>query len=520
MEADTGRYARAAVRIARARRWRKCLVACTAAIALIAVISEASRAAEIPFREILLGNIDIHLINRLDSFKNGYVGIDTRFWDIYYFRNSHKRQFYYQNDISVNSLIRDGRMVYGFSTGRNYLSLQQDNVYTESDRMRGGRELLWGRFVLGYDAQENGTLLGSSRTRVLGTFGMANRFSGSIAADIGWRDRFGFAVRAASFPTGIEISEDILGHRFPFHFPFRVSNATAAGRFSLGTLGLNIRGGIEMWNGDSEEVQSFRNQVLFQQYSMGGSLSLGFSKPSVTEALTTNAANGSMLPGLCFSFDHHRSYGDVSMRMHDTRYMHLNNLEMYNTLTRLDMIPNNKLRFFVGWERIRFSHSGDSFFDTWPFNFLDMFESKRYRLGDADDVIDFWFIGSGGAVRGKRYNLELEFRFEWWKDKGAIRWLERKDILYPFFFEYVAHDVSPDISNLYAIQLSPAFSYRISRNMNMRLSASAMVPFGKEDTAADTGDGTTAAPNTEIVGGGDSRIHGGISARVALIYTM
>jgi hypothetical protein len=325
---------------------------------------------------------------------------------------------------------------------------------------------------------------------------------------------------AEAFSNRLEIVEDINGHRFPFHFPFRTERwfgrmESPGGRATR----LRLWSGVETSRGEGENVSGFENRLWFRRYTMGGSLGYRL-RPENPRQRVARLRPGSGLPGVRLRVTHHMGNGDVGMYFNGTRYLHLQDLNTRFTTVRLDVVPFRNMSIFGGWQRLGMAQDGQSFFDPWPFIVWDVFVAKRYRLDDAAVQLDTWYAGLGKVWQSKRFELELSGRFEWLRDTGGLDLLERVDILFPFFFRYDRTDKAIDIPFRYAVQFDPSFSWRPSRNVMLRLFGRATVPFGKEATATsestdDPGGGNAAPPLSD-----DGTTHGGLTGFVEIIYSL
>jgi len=204
------------------------------------------------------------------------------------------------------------------------------------------------------------------------------------------------------------------------------------------------------------------------------------------------------------------------MRYNGTRYLLLDGIETSNVSIRADVVPRSWFAPYVGWERLRVTHDGQSFFDIWPFVIWDVFTSKRYRIGEFDGYLDSWFVGLGGMLRRGSSTFEWSGRFEWWSGGADLVWFERIDILFPFFFDYERNDESRYLKPQYAVQLEAVLDLDLHRWARFRLSGSAAVPFGdsgdRPDFAPPTGGGQPpASPDSGDI------THGGLSGALEWI---
>ena len=142
--------------------------------------------------------------------------------------------------------------------------------------------------------------------------------------------------------------------------------------------------------------------------------------------------------------------------------------------------------------------------------------------GKAPDYAAERFAGLGFVAEGRRFDFEISGRFEWLRDTGALEWLERREIFFPFFFEYEDNTKAVDIPFRYVAQLAPMVQWRVARGMALRFSAHMTVPFGREhETAASSGpsaepgETVPAAPEAD-----DGTTHGGLMGRMEVIIEL
>ncbi len=497
-----------------AKRFRRSALA--AIVLLVTAPAGPSLAVDLPVREIILGASDQAFLYELDSLRRARVSYVISYQDLYFEKSRFRLHDYHICDLRMRSLFRKGKFLYGVTFGQNTLTLKQNNVYTDNDRMRGGRSSVGGRILLGWDSKRPICTLGIDRLRLLGSVGGEDGGAASFEGAIRWYRRLDLYMLAATYRSRIEFTETMLGYRFPFNFPFEVRMLSGKAGAAFGRSRLDISGGCELLLGEGENDHGFENLLYFRRVSAGVTLSRGIVRTGTPGGISRDRSAGSRLPGFIFAIDHHEGVGDIEMYKDGTRYMRLQDFELIDTALRLDVLPFGSFRAFAGWERVRIMHSGDSFFDVWPFIIWDVFLSKRYRLGPLDGRLDTWFIGAGALIRAGRFEIDLEGRFEWWQDEGDLRWLERKEILYPFFFKYVSHDVRIDLTNTYAIQLEPSFTFHATDGIAFHLSLFAAAPFGKDEKPPETKPvqptepGETDAP----------RRHGGLAGRLSVVFTL
>ena len=346
--------------------------------------------------------------------------------------------------------------------------------------------------------------------------------AGEIEALFDWRGWASLHVSAEMFDTQLEITEDIGGYRFPFHFPFRTERHW--GRLELTPM-KNFRGRVWAENatsvGDGHVESGFENKLWLRKQSFGSSLSYRLEREHRHHVIPRLLPSDHWFPGVRVALRLDNGNMDVGMHFNDVRYLRLKDLNAGHTTVRMDVVPARGLTVFGGWERLELQHDGNSFFDVWPFTVWDVFQARRYRLGDLDLGLDTWFLGLGGGFYRERLDLEISGQFEWWQSGGVMEWLERKPILFPFFFGYDQNEENIDIPFRYAVQLSPAIVIRPASSFAVRIAGQATVPFGKEENApgatpppAAGGEPATSSP------GGDKSTHGGLSGVVELIFSL
>jgi len=441
--------------------------------------SVSCRAIEIPFREILLGTNTPSHLGESDSFQSLFVRWETRFWDLYRMEQGHRFQDYHQIDSHVSALARSGWLLYGFEAGRNTLSLEQANVFTDADWMSGGRTVASGGLLFGVDGTMR-RIPGKPRGRAVGAVGWGAGVEASLEAMLTWEERAFVSVRAMTDATEIEIDEEIDSHRFPFRFPFRTDgfegeSAVAARGFQLAAFG-----GLHVSHGDGTGSDPLGNALYFQWISFGASARHGIRLLPGNAFILRRLGPGSSLPGYSLTFAINSGNGDVGMKRGGVRYLHLQDANIGAASVRLDFIPVASASCSVGWQRLRVEHDGASFLDVWPFSIWDVFSAKRYRLGHVDGRIDLWHFGGGCMTRRKHFDAELRARFEYIDDSFSLRWFEREDVLYPFVFTYVAHDETPSIQYHYVLHVEPVLSIRATERITLTLSGSGILPFGRD----------------------------------------
>jgi hypothetical protein len=491
-----------------------CLPALFAAIAVL-LHAPAGHSIDIPFRDLFLGDIQFAPLSDLGLHRGACVRIEYRYWDIYRMKSSSEQHDYHQRDMRFTGIQRSGRYWYGMTGMSSSLVIRQDNVFTEADRMRGGRDRFGGHVLFGVRLDYRVPYVRNRSTVVRCSGGWEDGAAGSAEVGLEWSGGQRLFVRASTFSGRIDLTEEINGYAFPFPFPSRTSGIRTDYELPCGQLRLVPYISWEVSRGSADETARFANEVFFGRFSAGGSFLFRVHESGDWAKALEKSRPESRLPGIRLSVDHHRCKGDFSMYNQGTRYLHLDDLYIYNTGTELDAVflPWSWISF--GWERFSVEHAGQSFFDTWPFDVWDVFIARRYRLGAVGAHLDTWFIGIGYAYDSDRCRIDVEARYEWWRDSGVLRWLEREDILFPFFFRYISHDEVLDITARYAVQVDPTISIRASKRLLISLSGRIAVPFGGEDG----GKPSNVSPEPPGPAEKVTR-HGGLEGRISITYTL
>jgi hypothetical protein len=473
------------------------------------------QAFEIPLREVVLGDTRVSLLDYMDDFERSLTIVEGSYFDIYRMKSPSTRHDYHMGGFRLSTLFRSGRLLYGFDAGRSELTLKQDNVYTRADRLRGGRVLTEGGLLFGLETSARRLPLGVKDVLLLGSLGWDEGASASCEGRLKWRRHFELLFRAETFSREIDLSQDINGYRFPFVFPFRTSRIFGEGSMKSGELGIDVRGGFELTRGEGGGKLGFENKLYFRRRSVGVSVSLGLERCGIDARACRRTCRCGKLPGISLSADHRGLEGDVGMYRNDVRYAYLQDIALSNTIVSLDVAPLAGAWISFGWEKYTVRHDGDSFVDVWPFTVWDVFVAKRYRLGHVDGRLDTWFLGLGTAGAARRFEYELRARWEWWHDKGALRWLEREDIVYPVFFKYIAHNELLQVKNRFAIQIEPDLSFRASGRIKIVFSGRLTVPFGRETEERPGG----APPPSPAAPSEEKQVRGGLIGRIAVVYS-
>lgn len=492
--------------------------------AVVAALSAApgpASAIEVQFERIFTGRPYRSLIDEARHYPRSHARVSLDYWDIYHERDGTTLHDFDQVSASASVLRRHGRALWGVIVTSERLSLQQENVYTDADRLDGERERAGARGVAGYTL-EGELPLALGRIEVVGDAGWDDGFTGCAEAMLQWRERASLLATAYTFASRLETAQTINGVRFPFHFPFRTQGTRARLDLTAGVIGVRAWGIYEENSGDGDVVSGFENRLWYRRAGGGGSLDYGLA-PAGPFDLVPRRRGDAGRAAARVSASHTWGHGELGMRFDGVRYLFLDGLDTGNTVVRVDVVPWERFGVFGGWERVHAQHEGRSFFDIWPFTIWDVFLAKRYRLGQFDAHLDTWFAGAGGRFRTRRTTVELSGRFEWWRDDTALEWFERVDIVFPFFFEFERHEESPDIDARYAVQLDPAVTFAIGERWELRATGRATIPFktksddGGGDGGGGGGGGPPPAPETES---DNKSVHGGLSGTVELILTL
>jgi hypothetical protein len=474
------------------------------------------RAVDIPFQRLLLGPQSPSFIDDAAVYPPSYISVQTEYWDVYHEQRGSLLHNYDQIDTRIRAVRRQNSRQIGLEIGRTLLSLEQQNVYTNADLLDGKRDVFHGKILVGYIPSWNGYPLGLRGFQLAGSAGWENGLAGDVEGNFLW-PQLSLRVRAETAGNRIELEQTINGFRFPFHFPFRTDRFSGHTVLSLPRdLRLSVWGGIETCHGKGEEVKGFENRLWNRRYTFGCSFDHRLRRPHPLYRVV-RLGEAQRPPGFSLSFNHHKSNGDLGMYFNGTRYLHLEDLNSYNTLVRFDVVPLRSVSLFGGWERIRFKHAGNTFADVWPFTVWDAFVAKRYRLDQLDVRLDTSFLGAGGVIERGRVTLETCGRFEWWRDAGMFDWLERYGTPYLFIFKYRRHTVTTDLRPKYAVQLDVALEIRATEKLFFRLSGRGTLPFGDDSNDSPGGmpgtGGGAGAPAAEE----DHRVHGGLLGSLELI---
>ncbi len=491
-----------------------CLPVLVAAVSII-LHPSAGSSIEVPFRELLLGDIQFTPLSDSSLQRDARVRIEYRYWDVYRMKSSGEQHDYHQSDVRFTGIQRSGRYWYGMTGMSSSLVIRQENVFTEADRMRGGRDRFGGRVLFGVLLDYRVPHVRNRSTEVRCSGGWEDGAAGSAEVGLEWSGERRLFIRGGTFAGRIDLTEEINGYAFPFPFPSRTSGIRTDCELPIGQLHLAPYISWEVSKGAADEEARFANALYFARFSAGGSLLFRVEENGDGVRAPEKSRPESRLPGIRLSVEHHRCKGDFSMYNQGTRYLHLDDLHVDDTAAKIDAVLLRRGWISFGWERLSVGHAGESFFDTWPFDVWDIFVARRYRLGAVGAHLDTWFMGIGYVYDSERCRVDVEARWEWWRDSGVLRWLEREDILFPFFFRYVSHDEALDIAARYAVQVDPTISIRAGTRLVLSLSGRIAVPFGGDDG----GEPSEAPPEPP---GPQEKVtrHGGLEGRISITYTL
>jgi len=476
-----------------------------------------SRAVDIPFTQVFFGRQFRSVLDDVAHYPDAYVSLEASYWDIYYERRGNRLHDYDQRALSATALGRRGAVLLGLCAWSDDLSLQQENVYTDSDRMEGNKSNDGGKVMLGYTLAR-ALPLAVTALEVVGSAGTNGEFLADLELRLSWSRTADLLFKWETFSNALDIDETANGSEFPFHFPFETDrwfarvqvNAPDAFRFRVWGL-------YETNSGAGDSVEDFENRVWFRRGGVGGSIDYRLEPAHrlyLAPRLSDVEARG---PGARLRVEYTAADGDLGMHFNGVRYLHLDGLEFANPIARADIVPLRWLSVFGGWERLQLEHHGSSFFDVWPFSIWDIFLAKRYRLDEFETTLDTWFVGATGRFENKPFLAEFSGRFEWWDGATHLDWLERVDILFPFFFRYERHHESWEIEADYAVQADAALWWRFGSRSSIRVSGRATIPFEtSEDTDSGGGPGGPPKPGPPAPPASDSS-HGGLMGTVELV---
>ncbi len=489
-----------------------------AVLLLVALTLEARPvfAVDIPFTRLFFGGSLRSLLDDEAHYPHSYVTAEYSYWDIYYERRGARLHSYHQQSGSLTTIYRTNALLLGGSAWIDDLSLDQENVYTDTDRMVGSADDVGAKAIVGYTIARD-LPLGVTAIEAVGAAGADSAFVGDLEIRLSWGSRVNLLVKGETFSSEIEIEEEVLGSTFPFHFPFNTDRwfgrlqVDAPTHFHFRTWGL-----YETNQGEDDVVQGFENRLWVERAGIGGSVDYRLEPWYRLDVAPRPSPDFGRGPGLRARFDYTTIDSDIEMRYNDVRYLHLDGLQCDNVVARLDVVPLRWWSIFGGWERLEVEHHGDSFFDVWPFTIWDIFTAKRYRLDDMESTLDTWFAGSAARVESGRFRGELAGRFEWWDSATELDWLERVDVLFPFFFRYERHSESSSFDTEHAVQVDLALWWRFG-SAALRLAGRATIPLDEDEPAgAETPGGPPGPGGPPPPPPTDDSTHGGLIGTIEL----
>lgn len=475
-------------------------------------------ALEIPFVELLTGRPIRSIIDDAPHYPHSYLSLELRGWDIYHERRESTLHDYQQDAQLITAVWRGKQTLMGFTAGREALGVRQENVYTDADRLDGGRDQQGAMLLGGYRFVGN-LPLGLTGAEVVAGAGSNGAFLGEVEVALAWGRRLTLLTKAERFSSEIVTSQQINGSSFPFHLPMTTSRAF--GRLQLlpaARWRVRIEGLYGENSGAGDVVAGFENRLYFERWAGAFTFDRGVSPRYRLYLLPALEGGGG--PGLRVRATYQEGDGRLGMRFDDVRYLYLDGLGWTDTGVRAEVVPLGWLTILGGWQRLRIQHAGGSFADVWPFVIWDVFQAKRYRLARLDTRLDVWYAGVGGRFESHRFLVELVGRVEWWDDVSRLDWLERVDILFPFFFRYEAHSENPEVGATNALQVDAALWFRFAGDTALRLSARATAPFRVGEGSGSTGPPGAGEPPASPGATPEPSTHGGLSGSLELIVSL
>jgi len=486
------------------------------------VITTDVSAVDLPVRDILLRDFELIPLQEIESFNRYIIQFDSRYWDLYRLTDGPKSHDYHQSDFRLTGLFKHQSLLYGFEASGNSLTLEQDNVYTGADRMRGGRDETGGRLLFGFVSGRQGTGDSTLRTTLLGSAGWQDGFTasldGMVRTDSSRVSTVEFTFGAKTFLTQLGIAEEILGYRFPFSFEFRTEKISSELGVSVKECQVKTWGSWQVSHGDDDPQFGFRNHIYHREAEVGGAVSYRSRFTNAGRTLLRKTQPDSRIPGFSLTIDHHSGNSFIKMYKDNIPYLRLKDLTITNTDIRLDVVPLVSTTVSLGRQRLKINNPEDAFFDIWPFTVWDLFLAKRYRIFNLDKTLDIWYLSLGTIYDWHQFRAELRGQWEWWNDSGGVDWGERVPILYPFFFKYEYYFNDWNLSKKYLIQLEPLLSCRIGERMSVTIEARMMVPLGTEKEQVPTT--TPSPPPGPSEPAASKKEHGGLSGRISFIYSL
>jgi hypothetical protein len=473
-------------------------------------------AFEIPLADLFWGPPSPSLIEDTAIYPPSHLSLEFGYWDIYHEKRGERFHDYHQASQRFRGIRQSERMLVGVRVTRASLSIEQENVYTDTDRMDGRAEVGEGELILGTTRLRGEYWGGAREFQITGSAGYRDGFAADLETLVGWGRYASVRLRMETFENNFAVSEEIAGYRFPFEFDYRTYRFSGEAESQpFGHYRFRLWGGFEESSGAGGESDGFENRPKSDRSSIAGEADYRLARRDRFQNTPRLLPGTGSFPGVRLAFSRNDAAVDLGMYMHGTRYLRLDNLRVTESTVQLDVVPVLWCSLIGGWQRIRVEHEGDSFFDVWPFTIWDVFAAKRYRLGDSDAELEAWYIGLGLLAETGWCQIDVASRFEWWDDGGVLNLLERVDDLFPFFFHYERTENDVDISAKYAIQVKPSFLFRLARNLDLRVFGRIAFPFGKEHVSGGETGGGGESPSPG--GHSEESTHGGIVGRVELI---
>jgi hypothetical protein len=482
-----------------------------------AVWSSRSAAVDIAFERLLLGNPWSSVIDDTTMYGRSWARLGGTYWDLYHERRNNTLHDYQQNTMLLSVVYRSGLWMLGADLQREHLSLQQENVYTDNDKLDGNRYRTHALGMAGLCLDSGGYPFRIRTLELVAGAGSDGEFTGFVEAGIAVDRWVSLLVKGETFSTRLETEEQVSGYAFPFHFPGRTDRVFArADVWPEGDFRVRMWGAYTETSGDGDAVSGLENRIYHESAAAGLAVDHGLRLAHRLQVVPRLTLRPVSLVPFRLQGEYGTGRGDLGMRYNGTRYLLLDGVKTEKISVRLDVVPRSWFAPYLGWERLAVSHNGQSFFDIWPFVIWDVFTSKRYRIGEFDGNLDTWFAGLGGLMERGPTTFEWSGRFEWWQSSADLVWFERIDIVFPFFFDYEQHNESPELNPRYAVQLDAVLDLDIHRWARFRLSGRATVPFGDSgDDPAPPGGGGGGPPQTPPDTG--DMTHGGLTATLEWI---
>ena len=472
-------------------------------------------AFEIPLADLFWSPPSPSLIKDLEIYPPSHLSLEAGYWDIYHEQRGDRLHDYHQASQRFRGIRQSERMLVGVRVARASLSIEQENVFTDTDRMDGSAEVSEGEVLLGTPRLHGEYWAGMREFQVTGAVGYRDGFAGDLETLVGWGRYALVRLRAETFENNLSLSEEIAGYRFPFEFDYRTYRFSGEADSRPHDLyRFRLWGAFEESSGASGESDGFENRLECDRSSIAAEADYRLAPRDRFQNTPRLLRGTGTFPGIRLGFLRNDATVDLGMFMHGTRYLRIDNLRVTNSTVQLDVVPVRWCSLIGGWQRIRVEHRGDSFFDAWPFSIWDVFTAKRYRLGDSDAELDAWYVGMGLLAETGWCEIDVTSRFEWWDDRGVLNLLERVDDLFPFFFHYERTENDVDVGARYAVQIEPSFLFRLAQGLDLRVFGRIAFPFGNEHGGGGSG-GDGGAPSPES--SSEESVHGGIVGRAELV---